>query len=78
MTQRPTSPGSKSASVGSGLRLALSRREAAAALGCSLNHFERHVQPELRVVYSGRRRLFPVRELEAWLERNAIAPLGDR
>jgi len=52
-------------------RLALSKPEAAAALGMSLNSFERHVQPELRVIRRGKLRLFPVRELERWLEANA-------
>jgi hypothetical protein len=50
------------------LRLALSRREAAAALGMSLSHFQRHVQPHVRCVYSGQLRLYPVKELERWLE----------
>ena len=48
-------------------RLALSRRDAASALGMSLRHFQRHVQPNLRCVYSGQLRLYPVAELE--LER---------
>lgn len=48
-------------------RLALSRRDAAAALGMSLRHFQRHVQPHLRCVYSGQLRLFPVAELERWV-----------
>ncbi len=52
-------------------RLALSKPEAAAALGMSLNSFERHVQPELRVIRRGKLRLFPMRELERWLEENA-------
>jgi excisionase family DNA binding protein len=52
-------------------RLALSKAEAAASLGISVDHFERHVQPELRIVYRGRRRLIPVRELEKWLEQEA-------
>ena len=50
------------------LRLALSRRDAAAALGMSLSHFQRHVQPHVRCVYSGQLRLYPVKELERWLE----------
>ena len=37
----------------------------------SLNSFERHVQPELRVIRRGKLRLFPIRELERWLEANA-------
>jgi excisionase family DNA binding protein len=52
-------------------RIALTREEAAAALGVSLSHFERHIQQELRLVYSGSVRLVPIRELEAWAERTA-------
>jgi hypothetical protein len=47
------------------------REEAAAALGMSLNSFERHVQPTIRLVRLGRIRLVPVRELERWLGENA-------
>jgi hypothetical protein len=52
-------------------RYALTRREAAASLGISLNHFERRVQPELKVVLSGQLVLIPVAELERWVQRNA-------
>ena len=52
-------------------RLALTRQEAAAALGMSINSFERHVQPELRLVRRGKLRLIPVREIERWLEENS-------
>jgi len=52
-------------------RLLLTRREAAAALGMSLNHFARHVQPELKVVVSGQLVLIPVSELERWVQRHA-------
>jgi excisionase family DNA binding protein len=52
-------------------RLALTREEAAAALGMSLDSFERHVQPTLRLVRLGRMRLVPIREVERWLEENA-------
>jgi excisionase family DNA binding protein len=58
-------------------RIALTRSEAAEALGMSLDSFERHAQPELRLVRRGRLRLVPVRELERWLERNAERPLVD-
>jgi excisionase family DNA binding protein len=58
-------------------RIALTRAEAAEALGMSLDSFERHTQPELRLVRRGRLRLVPVRELERWLERNAERPLTD-
>ncbi len=49
-------------------RLAVDAREAADALGMSLRHFERYVQPQIRVVYSGRLRLVPVSELQRWLD----------
>jgi excisionase family DNA binding protein len=52
-------------------RLALTREEAAVALGMSLDSFERHVQPTLRLVRLGRMRLVPVQEIERWLEENA-------
>jgi excisionase family DNA binding protein len=52
-------------------RFTLTRREAAAALGISLNHFERRVQPELKVIASGQLILIPVTELERWVQRHA-------
>jgi excisionase family DNA binding protein len=52
-------------------RYTLTRREAAASLGISLNHFERKVQPELKVVISGQLVLIPVSELERWVQRHA-------
>jgi len=52
-------------------RLALSKREAADALGVSVDFLEQHVMHELRIVRCGRRRLIPVRELERWLEDRA-------
>ena len=52
-------------------RLALTRDEAAASVGMSLDSFERHVQPTLRLVRLGRMRLVPIGELEHWLEDHA-------
>jgi hypothetical protein len=52
-------------------RIAVTREEAAASVGVSLSHFERHIQPELRLIYSGKARLVPIRELEAWADRSA-------
>jgi hypothetical protein len=52
-------------------RMLLTRREAARALGMSLRHFQRHVQPHLRCVYSGQLRLYPVRDVERWAEDEA-------
>jgi hypothetical protein len=51
-------------------RLALSRCQAAEAVGMSLRSFQRHVQPHLRCVYVGRVRLYPISELERWLREN--------
>ena len=56
-------------------RLALTRAEAAASIGVSLDSFERYVQPELRLIRRGRLRLVPVTELERWLEMNAARVL---
>ena len=52
-------------------RLALSKTEAARALGVSVDFLEDHVMAELRVVRVGRRRLIPIGELERWLEVHA-------
>jgi excisionase family DNA binding protein len=57
--------------------LALSVAESAESLGVSVDYFQEHVQPELRIVRRGRRRLIPVRELERWLDREAALALGD-
>jgi excisionase family DNA binding protein len=56
-------------------RLALSKREAADALGVSVDFFEKHIMPELRIIRRGRRRLIPVREVERWLDENAAVVL---
>jgi hypothetical protein len=61
--------------VGSIPRLALTREEAAASIGMSLDSFERHVQPTLRLVRLGRMRLVPISELNRWLEHNAALTL---
>lgn len=53
-------------------RLAFNQQEAAEALGISVDHFARHVKPELPVVYSGSLRLYPRKALELWLEINTI------
>jgi len=49
-------------------RVALTREEAAAAVGMSLDSFERHVQPELRLIRRGKLRLVPIHELERWAD----------
>jgi excisionase family DNA binding protein len=57
-------------------RLALSKVEAAEALGVSVDYLEGHFMHELRVVRRGRRRLIPVSELERWLDENATRAPG--
>ena len=52
-------------------RIALTREEAAAALGMSVDSFERHVQPTLRLLRLGRMVLVPAAELERWADENA-------
>jgi len=52
-------------------RLSVSADEAAKALGLSRDAFDEYVAPELRRVRAGRRILYPVRELERWLEQSA-------
>jgi hypothetical protein len=55
--------------------LTLTRAQAAEALGISLKTFERHVQPDLRLVRISRLRLVPVRELERWIEHHSARTL---
>ena len=57
--------------------LALSREEAAAALGMVAKTFDRKVRPDLRAIRDGGTLLFPVSELERWLDENAERVLGD-
>jgi excisionase family DNA binding protein len=58
--------------------LALSRRDAAKALGVSLTFFEERIQADLPVVHLGGKVLVPVSELEKWLASHAqtTVPLG--
>lgn len=58
-------------------RVALTREEAAAALGVSVDHFERHVASDVRVIRTGRRVLVPVAELQRWAEKHASYTFGD-
>jgi hypothetical protein len=59
-------------------RLAFRREEAAAALGLSPRSFDQHIRPELRVIRRGRLVLYPIAEVERWLERNSARALeGD-
>jgi excisionase family DNA binding protein len=53
----------------------LTRKDAAAALGVSVDFFEEHVQAELRLIRRGRLRLVPVDELRRWVQENAESVL---
>lgn len=55
--------------------LALTKAAAAAALHMSISHFERHVQPHLGFITSGGKLLFPVAELERWVDQEQNPPL---
>lgn len=57
-------------------RVALTREEAADALGMSVDHLERHVLPHLRVIRSGRLVLISLKELERWCDENGALTLG--
>lgn len=59
-------------------RTALTPAEAAASLGVGPDFFAEHVQPELRIVRRGKKRLIPVPELEHWLTENAEPVLAGR
>lgn len=60
-TPKPTPP-----------QIAVTRKEAAAMLGVSLDFFKDNVQPELRVIKRGRRLVrIPVEELERWARTNS-------
>ncbi len=51
--------------------IALPKPAAAAALGVSVDSFERHIQADVRVIRRGSMRLFPVEDLKRWARENA-------
>ena len=53
--------------------LALSVEQACAALGVSWDTWRAHIEPDVRIVRLGRRKLVPVAELERWLTDHADA-----
>jgi excisionase family DNA binding protein len=59
-------------------RITFSKREAADALGVSVDFFEQHVMSELRVIRRGRLVLVPVDELRRWVEKNAALTVTRR
>lgn len=51
---------------------AMKKKNAAAYLDMSVDHFERHVQPHLPCIYSGQLRIYRVKDLDQWLARNLV------
>ena len=64
-TVKPTTPA-----------LALSVEQACASLSVSWDTWRAHVEPDIRIVRIGRRKLVPVIELEKWLAAHAEAVGG--
>jgi hypothetical protein len=59
-------------------RLALSKSEAAQALGVSVGFFDEHAVAELHIVRRARRRLIPFQEFDRSLPESAERCLGER
>ena len=55
--------------------IAVGRAQASRMVSMSQDHFERHVAPALRVIRSGRRKLYLVRDIERWAEQSAARTL---
>jgi hypothetical protein len=53
--------------------LALSVEQACASLGVSWDFWRAHVEPDVKIVRIGRRKLIPATELQRWLDRHAEA-----
>jgi excisionase family DNA binding protein len=51
--------------------LALTVEQACDALSIGYDTWKAHVEPEIRLVRLGRRKLIPVKELERWLDAHA-------
>jgi hypothetical protein len=47
--------------------------QACDSLGVSYEIWRKHIEPEVRIVRLGSRKLVPVRELERWLSNHAEA-----
>lgn len=58
-------------------RIGLTRAEAAEALGVGLTTFKTQIQPELKVWRCGKLRVFPVAEIERWLDEHCERVIDD-
>lgn len=70
--------GSKHPSVAPVPRLALNVKDACAAVGVSWDVWREHIEPDVRLVRIGARKLVPVSELERWLAEHAETMLERR
>ena len=59
-------------------RLSLNVGEACLALGISWDLWREHIEPDIRLVRVGRRKLVAISELQRWLDANAETVLGRR
>jgi hypothetical protein len=53
------------------LRIALTKEEAAKALGMSVRSLDKYVLPDVKVIRRGMLVLIPVKQLDAWADRAA-------
>ncbi|HUN77904.1 MAG TPA: hypothetical protein VMU32_03195 [Solirubrobacteraceae bacterium] len=58
-------------------RLALRIKEAAEALGMSVDSFERYVEHQVELLRIGRMKLVPVAELQRYIDENSYRVGGD-
>ena len=61
-----------------GPTLALSVEQACAALGVSWDTWHTTIEPDVRIVRLGRRKLIPVASIERWLDEHAETTLERR
>jgi len=59
-------------------RLSLKVQEAAEALGVSWDTWKAHIEPDVRLVRIGARKLVPITELQRWLDEHAESTLERR
>ena len=59
-------------------RLSLDIQEACAAIGVSWDTWHQHIEPNVRIVRVGKRKIVPVTEIQRWLSENAETTLERR
>lgn len=56
-------------------RLAVNVKEACSSLGVSWDVWKEHIEPDVKLVRIGSRKLVPLSELQRWLDNNATTVL---